>query len=624
MGLIEWGKKRGDVALGKLYNILKKMLYLLNRPQKILCGVVLLLTLVGAVLECLGVSVIIPVMSVLMEPNQFLNSSIAEKFPLLHKLDSAELIAFIMGSVIMVYLLKNGFFIFLSWIRIKFSCKIERELSIHMMKSYMSRGYQFFQQRSYGELNRGVVEDTKSVYYVLYAGFRLASDAFTILIICLFMIATDWRFSFGMIAMAVICVLLIYMVCRKGMRKIGIKYREFNIKAGQDIYEAFGGIKDVLVLRHQMYFVNSYEKNRVQEQIAQSKQVVGMESPAYLIEGLCISGFMIMVGIRAIAGGGVSTGFISTLAAFAVGSFRILPSLGRISSSLNQVLASLPGVDAVYDNIIEAEQYAAMHPELDFMGQDRKHARLIARDAGIVHKKQIIRRHFDDALVLNNISFRYKDDADDIFRNMSLTIKKGQSVAIIGSSGAGKSTLVDILLGLLVPQQGEILVDGMNITKIADEWSEMVGYVPQTVFLSSGSIRENVAFGVDDSEIDDELVMDVLRRAELYDFVQALPDGMDTLVGDRGVRLSGGQRQRIAIARALYHEPEIMVLDEATSALDNETETAIMSAIDALQGHVTLVIVAHRLTTIKNCDVIYEVADQGICVRDKDEVLKGV
>ena len=239
-------------------------------------------------------------------------------------------------------------------------------------------------------------------------------------------------------------------------------------------------------------------------------------------------------------------------------------------------------------------------------------------------KDQIVRRPFKDLLILDNISFRYKNDADDIFKHMSLTIKKGQSVAVIGSSGAGKSTLVDILLGLLVPQEGRILVDGTNITEIPDEWSNMVGYVPQTVFLSSGSIKENIAFGVEHGEIDEGLVKDVLRRAELYDFVQTLPDGMNTLVGDHGVRLSGGQRQRIAIARALYHKPEIMVLDEATSALDNETETAIMSAIDALQGQVTLIIVAHRLTTIKNCDVIYEVADNNICVRDKEEVLRGV
>lgn len=608
--------------MGKLYNILKKMLYLLNRPQKILCAMVFLMTLIGSALECLGVSVIIPVMSVLVEPEQFLNSHIAEYFPFLGLLEHNKLIIFMMACVIMIYLLKNVFFIFLSWVRIKFSCKIQRELSIHMMESYMSRGYRFFLERSYGELNRGVTGDTISVYTVLYAGFRLASDILTILLICLFMLVTDWRFSLMMMVMAAVCIFLIYTICRQGMRKSGIKSREYGAKAGQDIYEAFVGIKDILILRRQRYFVDSYEKNQIQVQIAQSKQVLGMESPAYIIEGLCVSGFMVMVGIRVV--GGVSADFISTLAAFAVGAFRILPSLGRLSNSLNQVLSSLPGVDAVYDNIVEAAQYAQMHPEVDFIEKDHRQPRLVTRDIHVTNRKQVNRIHFTDSLVLNNISFRYKEDLDNIFTDMNLTVKKGQSVAVVGASGVGKSTLVDILLGLLVPQQGNILVNGIDITQIADEWSEMIGYVPQTVFLTSGSIKENIAFGIECSEIDEKLVKDVLKRVELYDFVQTLPEGIDTLAGDHGVRLSGGQRQRIAIARALYHKPDIMVLDEATSALDNETETAIMSAINALQGQVTLIIVAHRLTTIKNCDVIYEVVNKGIYLRDKAEVLQGM
>lgn len=604
----------------KIKSLFKKFLYILNRPQKVLCILVFLLTLLGSGLECLGVSVIIPVIGVLMEQDKFLDSSIAGIFPFLHYFDHRGLIIITMGTVIMVYLFKNAFFIFLSWIRIKFSCKIQRELSIHMMESYMSRGYMFFLQKNYGELSRGVSGDISAVYSVLNVGFRLVSDILTITLICAFMLVTDLQFSLMMIAMAVACILFIYFICRKSMRKVGIKYWEYAGKSGQAVYEAFSGIKDVLVLRRQRYFVDKYEKNQIQVQIAQSKQTVGMDSPAYIIESLCVSGFIVMVGVRACMGS-ASIEFISTLASFAVGAFRILPSLGRISSSLNHVLANLPGVDSVYNNIVEAEKYAAEHPESDFTQGKHKYTGLISRDTGTHYKKQVTRIHFNDSLVIDNISFRYTSDAEDILDKVSLTVKKGQSIAVIGASGAGKSTLVDILLGLLVPQCGRILVDGADITDIPDEWAEMVGYVPQTVFLTSGSIRENIAFGVETEDIDDELLEEVLKRAEMYDFVQTLPNGWDTLAGDRGVRLSGGQRQRIAIARALYHRPEIMVLDEATSALDNETESAIMSAIDALQGHVTLIIVAHRLTTIKNCDVIYEVVDKGIRLRNKAEVL---
>ena len=598
------------------------MSYMLNRPQKVLCALFFFMTLFGSALECLGVSVIIPIMNVLMSPEQFLNSSIVRRISFLQELDYNGLVIFTIGGTIVVYLLKNGYYILLSWIRIKFSCKIKRELSVQMMESYMSRGYSFFLQKSYGELNRGVSGDTSSVYNALYAGFRMVSDVLTILLICLFMIITDWIFSVMMMVMVVICVMFIYVVCKKGMKKTGIKYRKYLARNNQDIYEAFGGIKDVLVLRRQQHFVDSYEKSQEQMQAALCRQTVGMETPAYIIEGFCVSGFMAVIGARVITGG-MAADFISTLAAFAMGAFRILPSLGRISSSLNQVLTELPGIDAVYSNIAEARHYAEMHPEADFTGGFSQQ-KLISKSTGTYYRKQVIRRQFSDSLVLDSISFRYKEDADNILENVSLSVKKGQSVAIIGASGAGKSTLVDVLLGLLVPQQGTISVDGIDITKIPDEWAEMVGYVPQAVFLTSGSIKENVAFGIEQSDIDDELVEDVLKRAELFEFVQTLPDGMDTLVGDRGVRLSGGQRQRIAIARALYHKPEIMVLDEATSALDNDTEKAIMSAIDALQGQVTLIIVAHRLTTIKNCDVIYEVSDKGIRVRNKKEVLNGI
>ncbi|MCM1038199.1 MAG: ATP-binding cassette domain-containing protein [Ruminococcus sp.] len=604
----------------KLVNIWKKMLYILNRPQKLLCVIVFVLTCLGSGFECLGVSVIIPVVNMILDPEQLLNSSIAQKFSLIVCLEYNELIILTIGGVIGVYLFKNAFFIFLSWIRIKFACKIQREVSIHMMESYMSRGYQFFLQKNYGELNRGISNDTVQVYQVLYAGFRFLSDFITIILICIFMFFADWELSLMLAFMSGMCLLLIYCVFRKNMYKAGIKYSTFAANAAQASYEAFEGIKDVLILRKQRHFVESYENNQIQMQLAQSKQIIGAEAPAYIIEGLCVSGLLAMVAVRVI-GGDRSADFIAVLAAFAIGAFRILPSLGRISASLNQVLGSIPGVDSVYNNLVETNQYAMHHPEQIFVQ---------SASSGIIAKTKKKEKNsvsynnrlsFETSLTLNNITFRYNDNTDNILEHMNLEVKKGQSVALIGSSGVGKSTLADIMLGLLVPQEGTILIDGTDITKIPDEWASLVGYVPQTVFLTSGSIKENIAFGEEIDEIDEELVRDALERAELLEFIDTLPNGINTTVGDRGIRLSGGQRQRIAIARALYHRPEIMVLDEATSALDNETEAAVMSAIDALQGQVTLVIVAHRLTTIKNCDVIYEVVDKAVKIRNKEEVL---
>lgn len=211
-----------------------------------------------------------------------------------------------------------------------------------------------------------------------------------------------------------------------------------------------------------------------------------------------------------------------------------------------------------------------------------------------------------------------------VLTNTFLCINKGESVAFIGSSGAGKTTLADIIMGLLKPQEGSVEMDGIDIFSIPHQWAKIIGYVPQSVFLIDDTVRRNVAFGLKEEDISDEKVWSALGQAQLKEFVEGLPAGLDTIVGERGVKFSGGQRQRVAIARALYEDPDILVLDEATSALDNETETVFMESIDALQGSKILIIVAHRLTTIRNCDRIYEITDGIAIERKKEEVLAGI
>ena len=409
------------------------------------------------------------------------------------------------------------------------------------------------------------------------------------------------------------------------MYTAGVQSRNYSAKASQALMQAFAGIKDVLVLRKQRYFIDTYEKNIIQVQLAQCKTAIGQESPAYIVEGLCVTGIMAVVGAR-VATGGSSVEFVSVLAAFAVGAFRILPCLGRISIALNQVTNALPSVNSVYQNLQEAEAYAVKHPEVKFTRDKSK---------GITDKKSNETRNdtnksrmksddfrFYSEVELRDITFAYNDNLGNVLEHINLTIKKGQSIAFIGASGAGKSTLADLLLGLLNPTFGEILIDGIKITDIPNAWSKIIGYVPQSVFISSATILENIAFGEHIGEIDEERAWEAIDRAELGEFIRSLPEGIMTRTGDRGVRLSGGQRQRIAIARALYHRPEILVLDEATSALDNETEAAVMSAIDSLQGQITMIIVAHRITTVRNCDSIYEVGNKTIIERDIKEVLQ--
>lgn len=592
--------------LKRIKDLFVKIVYILNKPQKTLGIIVLIMTFLGALLECIGVSIIVPLVNVILNPNMYINKLNNPFLANMLNQGYSGVVIFVVGLVILVYVLKNLFFIFLSWFRIKYACKVQREIAIRMMKSYMSRGYEFFLNTSYGELSRGVSGDVSNVYIVISSGLRLLADVITIFLICIFMLYTDYLLSLAVITMSGICVALIYFVFRRSMQNAGVKYREYTAKSYQSFYQAFQGIKEVLVLRRQNYFVSEYERNMIQLQLAQCKQTVGAEAPAYIIEGMCISGMMIIVAYKMIIGGNTEA-FVATLAAFAVGAFRILPSLGRISVSINQVMTNTPSINAVYNDIKEAEHYSSIHPAIK-----------ICEEYGV--KNIIHTKPFNEELELKDVWFSYRGSSSIILKGLNLSIKKGQSIGIKGTSGAGKSTLVDVLLGLLIPQHGEVIIDGASITDNPDNWSNLVGYVAQSIFLCDGSIRENVAFGCSIDEVEDRDVLEALERAELRSFVESLPDGLDTQVGDRGIRLSGGQRQRIAIARALYHKPEILVMDEATSALDNETEKAIMDAIDSLQGSITMIIVAHRLTTIKNCDVIYEVSDGTITIVDKSSL----
>lgn len=616
----------------QIKNILKRTLYVLDKPQKILCIFVFLLTCTGAAFECLGVSAIIPIVSAVQDPALIMNSAFFKSHPSLSALTYNEVIGIIGAGVILLYIAKNLYFIFMSWIRVKFSGKIGREISVKLFASYLSRGYEFFLNINYGQFCRGVVGDTSAVSSVIFSIFSLVAEILTIACICIFMFFADWSIALVVLVLAIVCVLLIFFLFRKKMFEAGVEARKYSIKIDQALAQSFLGVKDVLLLRKQKHFIGEYERNKIEVQKLECKQTVAKESPSYIIEGICVSGLMLAVCVRIILKG-TDPHFIAVLAAFAVGAFRVLPSLGRISSALNTLTGLLPSIDALYEHVLQREAYVREHPEASFIAADKKLKwEIISKDAQYSNDDTLGEGReyapnedkFHTSLELRNISFRYSEELGYVLRNVNLTIKKGQAIALIGTSGAGKSTLADILLGLLIPQEGGVYMDGDKITDIPERWAATIGYVPQSVFLADISIRENVAFGERVENIDDDRVREALERAELKEFIDTLPDGMETAVGDRGVRLSGGQRQRIAIARALYHRPEILVLDEATSALDNETETAIMSAIDSLQGQVTMIIVAHRLTTVKNCDVIYEVNQTGLHIRDKNEVLSGV
>ncbi|MCM1387789.1 MAG: ATP-binding cassette domain-containing protein [Bacillus sp. (in: Bacteria)] len=274
-----------------------------------------------------------------------------------------------------------------------------------------------------------------------------------------------------------------------------------------------------------------------------------------------------------------------------------MPSVGRINEYTSNILYALPSVDLVYHDLESIEEYAKKRDE-----------------------EEVETWMLEEKIHVEQVTYTYPNTEEPVIKNADFLIPKGKTVAFIGASGAGKTTMVDIILGLLEPQAGRIMADGLDVHKKPKTFHTQVGYIPQVIYLSDDTIRNNIAFGVAQEDIEEASVKAAVEKAQLTEFIESLPNGLDTIVGDRGVRLSGGQRQRIGIARALYHDPEILVLDEATSALDNETEAAVMEAIENLQGMKTMIIIAHRLTTIRNVDAIYEVGDGQVVERSKQEV----
>lgn len=595
--------------LKKVRAIWDKFMFILTRQQKQLGAVILLMTLFGALVETLSVSVIIPFVQAMVNPRKLLENRyirpMAERF---HIEEDIQIVVFLGIVIALVYILKNVYLTILSYCRVRYATKVQRELSVLMMKSYMKRGYLFFSQTNTSDLLRGIIADVTAVYQMMYNAFRVIAELLTTIAIVIFIMKTDIRMSLCVIALAAICFVVVVLGFRKPMRKMGLQYRESNKDVNKHSLQAFQGIKEVIVMHRQKFFVERYEEAFARQQRATIGQTVGTESPAYVIEAVCVAGLILAVSFRGYNGTDMVS-YIPKLASFAMGAFRILPSLGRITSSFNQIVYYAPSLDKTYDNLKEVRM-AENDRELE-------NTRLLAKHQS-VGLDETGERQSDTYLEIKDIHWQYPAADKEVLSGVNLIIKKGSSLAFIGQSGAGKTTLADIILGLYRPKQGSVLYQGRDIKSMEGIWGQYIGYIPQSVYLTDDTIRSNVAFGVEQPE--DDKVWRALEEAQLKEFVLSLPLKLDTVVGDRGIRFSGGQKQRVAIARALYNDPEILILDEATSALDTETETAVMEAIDSLQGNKTLIIVAHRLTTIRNCDVIYEITDGQAVERKKEEV----
>lgn len=582
--------------------MLKKINYVLDRRQKTNLSLLLVIILIGAFVELMGVSAIMPLIDVAMEPD-----TINEKwyFVLITQYtgitDANQMIVLLAVVLIVIYVLKNVYVTMMYNLQYRFIFNNQQRLSVRMMKSYMQQDYLFHVSRNVAEFQRNIVNDVNGFFTVALNALQFLAEFSVSAVLVVFLLVQDWVSTLAVASLLFLFMGFFTIFFRKVLVRIGEESRQANVSVTKWLLQAFSGVKEIKVANKEQFFIANYDNNYRNCARIQRQQSMLTYLPKPVMETVCICSLMIAMIIKIVVVKSDIASFVTTLSVFAVAAFRMLPSFNKITGYISGMMFNKPSIDAVYRDLKEIEQ-------------------LMAKKTA--EHEDTVKVQLGTAIGFNSVSFRYPSAEKWILKNASLEIRKNTSVALIGASGAGKTTAADLILGILEPQEGTITIDGTDIRKCMTSWHEDVGYIPQTIYLMDDSIRANIAFGIPEPEIDDAAIGKALQEAQLDQFVLSLPDGADTMIGDRGVKLSGGQRQRIGIARALYRNPSVLILDEATSALDNETEKEVMEAIDGLHGTRTLIVIAHRLSTIRKCDRIYEVANGAFVEKTKEEVLE--
>lgn len=581
--------------------MIQKFRYIFSRADKFKLAGLVVLMIIGSVLELLAVAVFNPFIEVMMQTSSIADDSFLQFFFQHTNIESIEGYLIALSLIIaVIYVVKNVYLTFEQNAILSFSYRIRMNLATRLLTTYMNEPYTFHLSKNIAEMQRCLQTDTSQFMSLVNSCLQLAVEVVTCLALGVYLFHTSHSITVLIGILLGFCVFIFYLISKKVSSKLGRQNEFYNAKLFQWINQSLGGIKEVKILQREKYFIDSYRTNykkviwgaRINELLA--------AVPKYIVETVAIVGLVLAIIIKLLFGHGALETFIPQMAAFAVAAFRILPSVGKINAYVNNVMYSKASLDMIYQDLRDIEENQPAEIEWAGMPENWK---------------------FEQGVFAEHITYCYPDSDTEVLHDISLKIPKGKTVALIGPSGAGKTTLADIILGLLPPVSGVVRMDDKNVYENLRSWRQKLGYIPQSIYLSDDTIRNNVAFGIYEDQIDDEAVWKALEKAQLKEFVQGLEKGLDTYVGDRGVRLSGGQRQRIGIARALYHDPEILVLDEATSALDSSTEQAVMESIESLQGLKTMVIIAHRLTTIKNADLIYEVVEGKVIQRKKEDIL---
>ena len=576
-----------------MVKIYEKLMVLLDRKQKRKMMLLVFLMLIGAVLETLGVSMVMPVMNVVLEEDAIAKHDYLQVICRIFGVDnSGDLTMLVMVGLVLVFVTKNIFLFFQQKVQLKFVYTNQFATSRRMMINFMQRPYEYYLNADTAVIQRSRTSDVNNMYGLILALLQLISEGIVFVCMAAASLVADVWMSLTVTALLVVALLVIKCILKPIMRKAGEENQEFYSGLYKWIDQSVMGIKEIKIARKEGYFINEYSKCGAGYVSAVQRYNLYNATPRLLIETLAIAGMILYLMIQLLQGT-AAVDIVPQLGVLAVAAMRLIPCANRINNHLTSISYFEPFFMGVSDNL----QEEIRDENVDYNAE--------------TYQKKIDVEKLDvrKEIVLQDITYRYPNSQALIFDHADMMIPVGKSVGIVGTSGAGKTTIVDILLGLLQLETGSILADGVEVREHYASWLKNIGYIPQTIFMIDSTIRRNVAFGYADEDIDDDKVWEALREAQLDEFVKGLPEGLDTSIGERGIRISGGQRQRIGIARALFEDPEVLVLDEATSALDNETEAAIMDSINRLHGRKTLIIIAHRLQTIEKCDMVYRVED---------------
>lgn len=573
--------------------ILKKLMVLLDKRQKRVMVLLIILMLIGAVLETAGVSMVLPVMNVVMDENAVEKHAYLQVLCRILHIDNGDtrsLMIFTMVGLIGIFVIKNIFLFFQQKAQLKFVYTNQFATSRRMMINFMERPYEYYLNADTSVIQRSITSDVNNMYGLILSLLQLFSEAIVFACLAVVSLLADVWMTITVTVLLVVVLLIIKCILKPIMKKAGEENQDYYSGLYKWIDQSVMGIKEIKIANKENYFINEYAKCGAGYVSAVQRYNLFNATPRLLIETVAIAGMIFYMMIK-ILGGTAVTDIMPQVTALAVAAMRLIPCANRINNHLTSISYFEPFFMGVSDNL-----------------QEEIRDESINYDEKAYQKKiEVEKLEIRDKIELKDIVYKYPNSEVLIFDHANMEIPIGRSVGIVGTSGAGKTTVVDILLGLLTLQNGEILADGVEVRDHYQSWLKNIGYIPQTIFMIDSTIRKNVAFGCADEDIDDEKVWRALKEAQLDEFVRGLPEGLDTSIGERGIRISGGQRQRIGIARALFEDPEVLVLDEATSALDNETEAAIMDSINRLHGKKTLVIIAHRLQTIEKCDMVYRV-----------------